>query len=276
MIIKVIGGLVVALFALVGLGWLGTRIDLPGFAAPADTAGELGSVEPPTGLPAPVARYVEAAFAGRIPLVTSAIITGRVDVRFNGIPFPARFKLYHEAGKAYYHYIQMGWFGLPVATVNERYLNGVGTMDIPGSFIDNDPSVNAAANLGLWAESIWLPSIWFTDGRVRWEAVDEHTARLILPDAAPEEAFTLRFDPATGLITSMDTLRYQNAGDVERLPWKNRVLAWEQHNGVMVPSLADIRWGDDPPWATWHVEHVRYNVDVAARLAHFGGADPDQ
>jgi len=270
-ILKIVMGLVVAVLVVLGIGWLGTRIDVPGFATPQKDTEDLGKVAPPNNLPAPVARYVKAVFGDQIPLVESAIIIGKVDVVFNGITFPARFKIHHDAGKSYYHFIQMAWFGQVIATVNERYLKGVSIIDIPGSHIENDPKANAAANQGMWAESGWLPSIWFTDERLRWEPVDDRTARLIVPNAAAQEVFTVHFDAQTGLMTSMDTLRYQDFASQSRTPWTTRIFEWQELNGVKVPSLADVQWGNDKPWATWHVENVLYNVDVSARLNQFSG-----
>jgi hypothetical protein len=270
-IVKIIIGIGVIALALVAIGWIGTRVDMQSFAVAGKETVNLGTTPIPGNLPAPVERYARAVFGGDIPLVQSALIVGKVEVVRGGITFPARFKIYHEAGQSYYHFIQMGWFGQTIATVNERYRNGVGIMEVPGSHIENDPKVNAAANQGLWAEAIWTPSVWFTDSRVRWEAVDENTARLIVPNVADEEVFTLRFDPQTGLITEMNTLRYQDFASKSRLPWLNHIFEWQTVNGVKVPSLADVQWATDKPWATWHVENVLYNVDVSARLAQFGG-----
>jgi hypothetical protein len=39
----------------------------------------------------------------------------------------------------------------------------------------------------------------------------------------------------------------------------------------MLPSVAELQWGNDDPWATWDVEAIRYNIDLSARFAQFGG-----
>jgi hypothetical protein len=272
LIVKLLIGIVMTTVVLVGVGWLGTKFDARRFDVPELETSDPGSMDVPANLPPPVARYTEVAFGEEVPVIESALIIGRADLTFNGITVPGRFKMYHDAGQAYYHYMQVAWFQIPVLTVHERFLDGVAFFDLPGSMIQDEPTVNAAANQGLWAESVWLPSIYFTDERVQWVAVDDQTAQLIVPEAAEVEIFTLRFDAETGLLTELSTYRYRDAGDTERLLWTNRMLEWGEFNGVMIPTLSETQWGDqDDPWAVWRVESVIYNLDVSARMAQFGG-----
>jgi hypothetical protein len=274
-LLKIVVAVVVILVALVGAAWLGTRVSLQSFDVPELESRDLGSVPPPENLPAPVARYVALAFGGEIPIVESALVIGSGEATFNGLTLPIRFKFYHDAGHAYYHFIQAGWFGQPLLAVNERFLEGVSILDIPGQYVEDNPEINASANQGMWSEAIWLPSIWFTDERVRWEAIDDNSARLVIPDAADEEAFTVSFDPQTHLIDHLTTLRYQSPGDTERTLWTPRILEWDRFNGVIVPSSSTLQWGSAAPWVEWHVETVLYNVNVSARLAQFGGEYAD-
>lgn len=271
MFAKILAGVAALFAALLGVGWLGLKVPMPAFPASTLKTPSLESIQPPQDLPAPVQRYVQAVFGSRIPVIESALITGRGELTV-GVTVPSRFKFYHQAGKSYYHEMQGGWFGQTIFTGHERYLNGAAILDIPVGHFENDPSIDAAANQALWAESIWLPSLYFTDARLRWEAVDDTTARLIIPDAAPEEMLIFHFDPQTHLISEITTLRYKDPGSAaERILWTNRVLEWTEFNGVKVPAAADVRWGTDAPWSVWRAEQVLYNVDVSARLNQFGG-----
>jgi hypothetical protein len=270
-VIKIVGGLI----GLAVIVWLGTRIKPPRFKSPNWRSRDLGSTHLPADLPVPVARYARAVFGDTVPLVESAVLIGRAELTFNGITFKGRFKFYHRAGLAYYHSIELTWFGLPVIKVHERYMDGQAILNIPGARIENDEKTNLSANPGLWAESIWLPSIWFTDDRVQWIAVDDTTAKLIVPDAADEEQFTLTFDPGTGLLKEMKTLRYQESDDPARHRWTNTAIEWGEKNGIRIPVLASTRWDDDKPWAVWFIDDVVYNVDVSGRFATFGGEYED-
>jgi hypothetical protein len=269
-ILKAAGGVVSVLAGAIGLGWLGTQIEGKGFDVPAGAAQDLGTAALQSSLPEPVARYAKSIAPDGLPVVKTALVMGKAKLTFNGLTFPARFKFYHDAGNAYYHHIQLLWFGLPVLTVHERYRDGTAEMALPGGEIANNPQVNAAALMGLWAEAVWFPTTLLGDPRAHWTAIDEHNAALTVEGMAEEETFTVRFDPVSGLMRDLTSLRYQQSGDQHRTLWFNEVLDWSTFNGVSVPSVVQIRWGNDAPWAKWQVEQVLYNVDVSARLSAFG------
>ena len=106
----------------------------------------------------------------RLPTIESAVITGRGQLTFGGITFPARLRFTHVAGKDYRHYIETTWFGRPVLRVDEWYLDGRLRMELPFGVVENEPKVDMAANLALWGESVWLPSILAADPLVRGRA----------------------------------------------------------------------------------------------------------
>lgn len=268
---SMVSGLVAGVVGTASLGWMGLRQAPKAFKLNYKAGEDKGTIPIPKGLPAPVKRYAEVVFDSAIPVIETAVVSGTARLRVNGVKMPARFKFYYRAGQAYYHFIQATWFGQPFLTVHEQYKDGVSIMDVMGNRTENDPNTNAAANLGLWAESIWLPSIFFTDSRVRWEAIDADTARLRVPYAAPEEGITITFDPETGLIDTMQADRYRQPNDKQRTPWTNRALKWETRGGMLIPVEADTRWKKERPWAVWNIQELRYNVDVSARFARFGG-----
>jgi hypothetical protein len=268
-VLLIVLGVLAALVALVALG---LRIPAPPFAPFAEAEPTLETGPLPAGLPAPVERFFRRLYGDEVPRIPSAVISGRATMRVAGITIPARFRFIHVAGRAYRHDIVATLFGLPVLRVDERFVDGQARLDAPFGVVEHEPRVDQAANLGLWAESVWLPAILVTDHRVRWEAVDDATAILVVPGpdghvGEADERFVVRFDPATGLLHLVEGMRYMGAESGTKTLWINEALAWGTVGGRTVLTKGALTWfGDTGPWAEFRVEEVVYGVDVTEHL----------
>lgn len=254
----------VGLIALViFLLWLGLQIRPAPFPAPPLPSSKIETIALPKNLPAPVARFYHKVYGDEIPVIKSAVISGWADVRPTGPAYmPARFRFIHDSGKGYRHYIEAGLFGLPMLQVNERYLDGKAFGETPFG-TDEGTQVDQAANLGMWAEMIWMPAVYLTDPRVRWEPIDEHTARLIVPLNESTDNFIVRFNPDTGLIDWFESMRYQNQASSEKILWLNKAVEWKTLNGITTNTVGAATWmNNGTPWAIFHVDDIRLNVDV--------------
>jgi hypothetical protein len=221
----------------------------------------------PAGLPAPVLRYYRTLYGSEVPVVVSAVITGRDTMRPPGpVGIPVRFRFTHRAGQSYRYYFGATFFGVPLLRVNEDFLEGHARLEFPqfmGGVIDG-PNVNQGANLALWAEASWFPALWVTDERVRWEAIDDQTATLNVPFGDARESFVVRFDPDTGLIILMESVRFRGATDTKNILWLNEVVAWGEVDGPAIGATGAVTWFDQRiPWTTLTVESVVLNSDVA-------------
>lgn len=251
--------------------WLGLRIKPKSFPTYEAKSTAPQWVDLPADLPEPAARFYRSFYGDQIPILTSAIITGRAQIRLFGITFPSRFRFVHLAGRDYRHYIEATIYGFPFVRVNEFYLDGISRMETPGGVIDNEPNVNQAANLGLWAESIWLPALFITDERVAWSEIDEFTASVTVPFGDGRQTMILRFDPETGMLSHLEAMRYRDAADKHKTLWINQAHGMHVIGDHKVLSPGAVIWMDQgKPWAVFSVEDVVYNVDVSDYLRKHG------
>jgi hypothetical protein len=253
------------LVALVGLGWLGLQVQPAAFPSYSAAAAPIATVPLPAGLPTPVERYYRQIYGEQIPVITSAIITGRAKIGpVPGLPkFPARFRFIHQAGQNYRHYIETTWFGFPVMRVHETYVEGKSLQELPWARVDNDPTANQGANLGMWSESMWFPAVFLTDPRVKWAPVDDQTAILQVPFEDGSERYVVRFDPDTGLLRWLESMRYKGVTG-KKVLWLNESLEYKPLGGYLVPTVGAATWMDDgKPWAVFTVEEIVYNTDVS-------------
>lgn len=256
---------------LVLLCWLGLRIRPRSFPPFNQQSQQQGVVQLPPGLPPPVRRFYLQVYGQEIPLIQSAVITGRTKLRLGPVTFPGRFRFTHLAGVDYRHYIEATFFGVPIMKVNEYYLDGRNRMELPFGVSEGDPKVNQAANLGMWSESVWLPALYLTDPRVRWEPVDDDTALLVVPFGEQQEHVIARFDPITGMLNYFEVMRYK---EDTKVLWINEALEWGKVSGNVLPTVGKVTWFDEgTPWAVFRVEEVVYNVDVRTSLRAKGLAD---
>ena len=259
---KVLIIILISMFVIITLIWVGLQIKPASFQPIAQGQPVLENVPMPDNLPFPVERYLNLVYGEQVPVIKSAVVSGRATLRINGITMPGRFRFTHIAGQGYRHYIESTLFGFPIMKVNEHYLNGKGRLDLPFGVFEGQ-QINQAANLGLWAETMWMPSVFVTDPRVRWETVDDETAILVVPFENEEQRFIVRFDPDTGLLLLMETMRYQDAEGGKKILWLSEAREWQTINETLVPSTGAAIWLDEgTPWAIFNVEEIIYNVDV--------------
>ncbi len=152
---EIILGFLVGLIVLAVILWIGLKITpKPLFSIPLQDS-EFTTIALPDDLPAPVERFYRTVFGDQVPVIESAVISGRAKLRMFGITLPGRFRFIHDAGKNYRHYIEVTLIGYPIMKINEFYMDGNSRLELPFGVTENEPKVNQAANLGMWAKSLW-------------------------------------------------------------------------------------------------------------------------
>jgi hypothetical protein len=248
----------------------GLRIQPAPFPAYSKQAAPLETIEFPSGLPKPVERFYRQTYGNEIPVYHSAVISGRGTARFMGITFPTRLRFTHLSGAGYRHYFEITFYGLPIMRVNEHYLDGHTRLALPFGVVENDPGVDSAANQGLWGEMGAYPAVFVTDPRVRWEAIDDTTAHLYVPFGEKEQVFTVSFNPLTGAMTRMETLRYRDAKS-GTLKWWGEIGQAKDHDGRLRPAQISVTWTDEnSPWLVAGIEEMVFNTDVNEYIRQTG------
>jgi hypothetical protein len=256
-IVFVVIGLIVA------LAWTGLQVTPTSFPKFTTANAPLATVDLPSGLPAPVQRFYQMVYGPRVPLIRSAVLSGRAHMQLFGLRFPARFRFVHDAGKAYRHYFEVTWFGLPIFKVNEHFIDGHAQLELPVG-VQRGANIDQAANLALWAEASAFPALFITDPRVQWQAVDDETAVLIAPFGAQQQHLIARFDPETGLLRQLEAMRYRDATDTNKTLWIAESRDWNTVAGHKLARVGAAIWFDQGhPWATFTTEEVVLNADVS-------------
>ena len=259
---------------LVGAGWLGLQIKPKPFEAHSEGTGQLDTAELPSDLPEPVRRHFRAALGEEVPRIETAVVWGRGEFNFNGVVWThPRFKSYHDPGREFRRDQQITWFGIPILQGIDAYLDGKGSLEISGllgllNIFDEGEKIDQGQNLAMWAEAPFTtPSALVLDPRVRWEPVDDTSARLIIPFGEQEEdSLLFEFDPETGLMSSVSGMRYRDQEDT-KTPWRGEYSDWRTVHGVKVPHRLVGTWEDwEEPYVILDLEGAAYNVDVSDNL----------
>jgi len=260
-----LGVLLPAIVILILAVVVGLQVKPRPFAPYRPASGPVAEIPLPGGLPAPVERFFRTVYGDRIPVIRTVAITGRGRMRPFGIWLPARYVWIHNAGTDYRHYFEATLFGIPLLRVNEGYVGGESFFESPMATLHDDPNTNQGANVALWAEAGLFPAVWITDPRVHWTAVDGDTALLTVPYEDEEETFVVRFDTETGLVTTMEVMRYREAGEGQpKVLWITRNESGPSVPGLPISAVGSATWLDQgKPWAVFTLESIVTNVDVS-------------
>jgi hypothetical protein len=217
------------------------------------------------GLPAPVQRHFSETLGENPPRVQTAVVWGRGKAIVRGVWIHLRFKAWYRPGEAFLRRMEFTFYLRPVMRGTERYASGVGGFEL-GEEVDRGPIVDHDQALALWAEAVWMPSVFVHDPRVRWEAVDAHSARLVVPIRGGEQAFMVFFDPLFGCMTHLTAERLSSETN-EPEPWRFDLREWKHFHGLLLPCEVTLAWGEaGSPWLYMTVDGVSYNVNVSDQV----------
>ncbi len=205
-------------------------------------------------LPVPVQRYFRAVLKDGQPIIAVARFSHKGQFRMKESEdrwtplFSNQIATTRPAGFVWDARIRMAP-GI-TAFVHDAYVAGEGILhaEALGLFTVADVRGTPAAAQGellrYFAEAAWYPMALLPSQGVRWEAMDDSTARATLTDGVTTVSLEFRFD-SEGLITSLSAAsRYH--GDVDGVPefapWQGRFWAWEVRDGIRIPLEGEVAW----------------------------------
>jgi len=258
--------ILILLLALMGLFTLGLVIpprpyrDHP---VPSQT-GESRPFRP--DLPEPVRRHFAATIGENPPVMKSAVVWGRGRACIRGVWVPFRFKGWYRAGQDFLRKMEVTWFRRVVFRGVESWINGLGVFEMADK-VESGERIDHGQLLTMWADSVWMPSVFVHSPDIQWESVDDRTARLVVPYKDGTSSLDVHFDPVTGRMTHLSALRYTDDFP-DKEPWRLDLLEWKESQGLLVPTHTDVAWGlVGSPTSYWQVDGIAYNVNVAEQLS---------
>ena len=217
-------------------------------------------------LPAPVARFRALAADGAASSVETLRIETTAWMRRPWIPrIPLEIRMAHRLGYEFVHEIRIGRGALSFRFGLDAYVGGHGLMKV-GPSLQTGIEFDQGALIALWGEALCIPSAWERRTDIRWEAVDERTARLIVDGPEGEIPITVGFDPLTGCPASCSAERYKAKGP--KVGWTGRFGDWHRfEGGVLAPGRFEVQWADEPyPWIEIRTTSVSVNARVEDAL----------
>jgi hypothetical protein len=227
------------------------------------------------GLPPPVQRYFRAALQEGTPLVAAVTVhhAGEFNIKESG----ERWAAFTSTQRVVTQRPGFLWDGriamMPgiMVRVHDAYVAGEGILH-PALFglialadlHDRHGPVAQGELMRFLAEAPWYPTALLPSQGLRWEPVDDRSARATLVEGALTVTLVFRFRD-DGLIDSVYAeARGRTVGDrVVPTPWEARLSEYHERHGMQVPLSGEAAWlppeGRQPYWRG-HMTEVAYEL----------------
>ena len=246
-------------------GSVGAQGHLPSSALPARfDAHEL------EGLPPPVQRYFRQVLTDGQPIIVSANIemTGTINMSATAEqwkPFTSRQRVVTRRPGFLWDAQVFMFLGLP-AYVEDSYIAGRGRLiaKLLGLFTvaaaQGEGEIARGEFMRYFAESPWYPTALLPSQGLRWEAVDDASAKATLIDGPITLNLLFCFNDA-GLITSVHAeARGAGAGKdgvMVMLPWDSAFSDYQPQGGMLIPMTGEAAWVRPEGRKVYFVGHVK-------------------
>jgi hypothetical protein len=222
------------------------------------------------GLPPPVQRYFRQVLTDEQPIIAAATIemTGTMNMSAAGEqwkPFNSRQRVVTRRPGFLWDAQVFMFPGLP-AHVEDSYIAGHGRLiaKLLGLFTVADSQGEGEIARGefmrYFAESPWYPTALLPSQGVRWEAMDDTSARATLIDGPISLTLLFRFNDA-GLIASVRAdargAGVGKDGVMVMLPWDCAFSDYRRQGGMLIPMTGEAAWVRPEGRKVYFVGHVK-------------------
>jgi hypothetical protein len=148
--------------------------------------------------------------------------------------------------------------GVPIY-VHDAYVSGEGILNPAILGLYNLTNIRGGGDIAkgefmrFFAEALWYPTALLPSQGVRWEAVDDRSARATLNDGPISLTMLFRFND-DGLVGSVRAdARGRAVGEsIVMTPWEIQVSDYQERDGMRVPLRGEVAWftpqGTKPYW----------------------------
>jgi hypothetical protein len=130
--------------------------------------------------------------------------------------------------------------------VHDAYVLGKGNLhaSLLGLFtlakMHDTPELNQGELLRFLAEATWYPTALLPSQGVRWEAINETSARATLVDGATTVSLVFQFNAEGAIATIRAEARYRDK--LTAMPWGGRFWNYAVRNGMLIPLEGEVGW----------------------------------
>ncbi|MCC7195444.1 MAG: hypothetical protein IT356_07815 [Gemmatimonadaceae bacterium] len=214
-------------------------------------------------LPGPVQRYFRTAIPDGQPIV-AAVSMGHIG-SFNMSESAEQWKPFSSTQRVVTRHPGFVWDGriviLPgvIVRVHDAYVHGDGIMHATLLGLVSVADLHGTAQMAqgelmrFLAEAAWYPTALLPSQGVRWEAVDDTSAKATVSDGGTTITLKFIFNEA-GLIGSVraDARGRAVSGAIVPTPWEGRWWDYELRDGMLIPTAGEVAWllpdGPKPYW----------------------------
>jgi len=226
-------------------------------------------------LPPPVRRYFRAVLKDGQPMVSVARL--KHEGRFNMGETQAKWRRFTSTQVAVTRRPGFDWDGRIAVVpglnvfVHDAYVAGEGILHVEllglATLADlrGTPEVAQGELMRFLAEAAWYPTALLPSQGVRWDSIDDQSAKATLTDGATTVSLVFHFDEA-GLISGVRAAARSRIVNDELVatPWQGRFWGYAIRAGMRVPLEGEVAWElAEGSWPYWRGRATEITYEFA-------------